>query len=314
MTTYVLTDQLDLIAGDFAKDISEFLGGNAECFVLASRARRHLWTALFEIAPGQARSGLVRFGFDADAVELIEWTLDDPPPMLWPVLRRCMPAAALPKGFYTRVAEHLRVRPRTGRVWVQIGAMDRNEWAASLALPPDVIERSVVSLMSGDVGRAEAVRDLWGMALDQPGRDRSNLRRAICEAANMEKLEALLRRAVQADQLPVAPTPDEPAIRRIETKRQLETYGHLLGNCMARSQGFGLRNRADAFFMWLGEAEGDVMVRCEKDHHMGWWRLAEARLKNNRRPSEHLRRKIACAFESVGVRDRPSLGDLLLAL
>ena len=315
MTIDNLKDQLDLIAGDFSEDISEFLGGGGvKPFVLACRARRALWLALIEVAPAQARSGLVRFGFDADPAELISWTFDVPPPMLWPVLRRCMPAAALPKGFYNQIAEHLRVRARTGRVWVQIGSMDRNEWAATLALPADLIERSVISLMSGNVGRAEAVSDLWRMALDQPGRDPSNLRRAICEAADTDKLEALLRRAVQADQLPVAPTPDEPAIRRIQTKRQLETYGHRLRNCMARSQSFGLRNRSDAFFIWMDEAEGDVMVRCEQDHHMGWWRLAEARLKNNRRPSEDLRRKIACAFESVGVRDRPSLGDLLLAL
>lgn len=316
MTIDNFTDQLNLIAGNFSKDISEFFSGHVEpfAFILAPRARRHLWLALIEISPAQARSGLVRFGFDADPAELVKWTFDNPPPMLWPVLRRCMPAAALPRGFYSQIAEHLWVRARTGRVWAQIGSMERNEWAATLALPAHLIERSVISLMSGNVGRAEAVSDLWGVALDQPGRDPSNLRRAICEAADTEKLEALLRRAVQADQLPIAPTPDEHAIRPILTKRQLETYGHRLRNCMARSQSFGLRNRSDAFFLWVDEAEGDVMIRCEQDHHMGWWRLAEARLKNNRRPSDDLRRKIACAFESVGVRDRPSVSDLLLAL
>ncbi|MDP3460484.1 MAG: hypothetical protein Q8S09_14540 [Hyphomonas sp.] len=192
--------------------------------------------------------------------------------------------------------------------------MERNEWAATLALPPDLIERSVITLMSGNVGRARAVHDLWGMVLDQPGRDPSNLRRAISKATDTDKLEALLRRAVQADQLPRAPTPSDPAIRPIETKRQLEAYGYMLQNCMRRSEGFGLRSRSDAFFIWMGEAEGDVMIRCEQDCHMGWWRLAEARLKRNRRPSDDLRRKIACAFEAVGVRDRPSVSDLLLAL
>lgn len=309
-----LADQIKLIAGEYADDISEFLGDRIECFALASRPRRHLWLALIETALPQAQSGLVRFGFDGKPAELIRWSFDAPPPMLWPVLRRCMPASVLPKGSYSRIVDHLKIRTRTGRVLVQTGAMERDEWAATLALPAELIERSVISLMAGNARRAEAVSDLWFMALDHPGRDASNLRRAICEAGDTEKLEALLRRAVQADHLPAAPTPDERAVRPILTKRELETYGHRLRNCMARSQGFGLRNRNDAFFIWADETEGDVMIRCEQDHNMGCWRLAEARLKSNRLPSEALRRDIACAFASVGIRDRPSLGDLLLAL
>jgi hypothetical protein len=289
------------------------LGGIVEPFVLASRARRHLWLALIEIAPAQARSGLVRFGFDADPRKLLDWVLDEPPPLLWPVLRRCMPAAALPKGFYSQIATHLRVRPRSGRVWLQGRSMLRNEWATTLALPPDLIEPSVIALMNGNIDRAEAVRDLWNLALDQ-GRDPSNLRRAICDASDMDKMERLLTRAVQADFLPVAPIPPEPSVRALRTRAELESAGRVMQNCMSRSGGFGLRRKSDAFFIWQGDPEGDVMVRCSQDHHLGWWRLAEIRLKNNRNPSEPLRRRIAEAFASVAVRDRPDVDSLLLAL
>ena len=314
MTTDNLTDQLDLIAGDFSKDIAEFLGGGGvKPFVLASRARRALWVALIEIAPAQARSGLVRFGFDADPQTLLNWVLDEPPPLLWPVIRRCMPAAALPKGWYSQIATHLRMRPRTGRVWLQGKSMRRNEWATTLALPPDLIEPSVIALMNGNIDRAEAVRDLWDLAQDQ-GRDPSNLRRAICDAKDMDRLENLLKRAVQADALPAAPIPAVPSVRALRTRAELETAGRTMHNCMSRSSGFGLRRKSDAYFMWLGDPEGDVMVRCSQDHHLGFWRLAEIRLKNNRNPSEPLRRRIAEAFASVAVRDRPDVDSLLLAL
>lgn len=311
MTIDNLADQVDLIAGEFSEDITEFLGGNVEPFVLASRARRHLWLALLDIAPAAARSGLVRHGWDAEPSTIINWVLEDCPLLLWAVLRRCMPAPALPRNWYFQLATQLRERPRTGRVLCQLGSMNRNELAVTLALPSDLIEPSVIALMRGNVTRAEAVRDLWSLALDQ-GRNPLDLRRAICDATDMDGLEGLLIRSVQGNLLPVAPVPDDPAVLPIRTARQLSHWGHSLRNCTRSRGGLSLRDRSHAFFIWLGDVEGDVMVRCAPDH-LGW-RIAEARLTANRPPSERLYRRIAAAFESVGVRHRPDLSDLLMAL
>lgn len=305
-----LQDQLDLIAGEFSCALSGLLGGQVEAFVLSPRGRRHLWLALIEISPAKSKSALIRFGWDADPATLINWVIDQPSPLLWPVLRRCMPAQALQKGWYSQIASHLSVRPRTGRVWCQVGSMRLRDWGASLALSPDLIERSVIGLMDGDERRAAAVNDLWALAVDN-GRDPSNLRQAICSAKDMIGLEAVLSRSVQADQLPLAPMPEEPAVLAIRTAKQLSAFGHQLRNCMARGRGsMGLRDRSHAFFLWRGEAEGDAMVRVTPDH-LGW-RLAEVRLANNKRPSSDLQRRIASAFGTVGVRDRPDLNDLLM--
>jgi hypothetical protein len=166
--------------------------------------------------------------------------------------------------------------------------------------------------MDGDERRARAVSDLWVLATSN-GRDPSNLRQAICAATEMTGLENLLARSVQADQLPIAPMPEEPALVPIRTAKQLSAFGHHLRNCMARTRGqVGFRDRSHAFFMWRGDAEGDVMLRVASDH-LGW-RLAEARLANNKRPSPGLQQRIVAAFETVGVRDRPDLNDLLMAL
>lgn len=312
MKPETLKDQVDLIAGDFADDLTEFLGGQFESFVLASRPRRHLWLALLDIAPSAAKSALVRFGWEAEPAELISWVLDEPTPSLWPVLRRCMPAPALRKGSYLQIALHLRARPRTGRVWCQVGAMRVADWAATLALSPDLIEPSVIALMDGDDRRARAVSDLWTLATDN-GRDRSNLRQAICAATDMCGLENLLARSVQADHLPASPMPDEPALLPIRTAKQLSAFGHQLKNCMGRTRGgIGFRDRSHAFFIWRDASEGDAMIRVVPDH-LGW-RLAEIRHANNRPPSAALHRRIADAFSAVAVRDRPDLNDLLMAL
>lgn len=312
MKPETLKDQVDLIAGDFADDLAEFLGGQFESFVLSSRSRRHLWLALLDIAPSAAKSALVRFGWKAGPAELIDWVLDEPTPLLWPVLRRCMPAPALRKGWYIQIARHLRVRQRTGRVWCHVGAMRVDDWAATLALSPYLIEPSVIALMDGDDRRARAVSDLWTLATDN-GRDPSNLRQAICAATDLIGLETLLARALQADQLPLAPMPAEPALLAIRTAKQLSGFGHQLRNCTARSRNsVGFRDRSHAFFMWRGEAEGDAMVRVVPDT-LGW-RLAEVRLANNKRPSEALYRRIVGAFETVKVRARPDLNEMLMAI
>lgn len=313
MTYCSLNDQAYLIAGNFSEDVAEFFNDQTHLFILSSRAHRHLWLALIDTAPAAAKSALVRFGFDADPLQLTRWVLDDAPPLLWPVLRRCMPAQALSKGWYVRIIEQLRARPRSGRVWCQVGQMGLNDWAVNLALPTVLIEPSVISLMAGNLDRAEAVRDLWNIALDQGG-EQTNLRRAICDAKDMESLERLLARFVQADHLPLAPVPDGSPVRPLRTKKELESAGRAMQNCMARAAGFGLRRKSDAFLMWLGDPEGDVMIRCSQDHHMGWWRLSEIRLRNNRPPSEGLRRRIAEAFASVAVRERPDVDSLLQAL
>lgn len=297
MNSETLKDQVDLIAADFSDDLSDFLGGQFEHFVLSSRPRRHLWLALLDISPAAAKSALVRFGWDAEPAELINWVLDEQTPLLWPVLRRCMPAAALRKGWYLQAARHLRIRPRTGRIWCHVGSMRLTDWAATLALSPNLIEPSVITLMDGDERRARAVSDLYALAVGN-GRDSSSLRQAICAATDMIGLETLLARSIQADQLPVAPMPDEAALLPIRTAKQLSTFGHQLRNCMARTRGsMGFRDRSHAFFMWRGEAEGDAMVRVAPDH-LGW-RLAEVRLANNRRPSPALYRRIADAFADV---------------
>lgn len=312
MNSENLKDQVDLIAGDFSDDISELLNGQLASLVLSPRPLRHLWLALLDLAPSAAKSALVRFGWDAEPAELVNWVLDDPTPLLWPVLRRSMPAQALKRGCYIQIVGHLRTRPRTARVWARMGAMRASDWAATLALSPSLIEASVITLMDGDERRARAVSHLYALAVGN-GRDPTNLRHAICAATDMIGLESLLSRSIQGDQLPIAPMPEEPALLVIHTAKQLSAFGHQLRNCMARTRGsIGFRDRSHAFFMWRGEAEGDAMIRVAPDH-LGW-RLAEVRLASNKRPSPALYHRVADAFETVGVRDRPDLNDLLMAL
>ncbi|WP_123288427.1 hypothetical protein [Brevundimonas halotolerans] len=305
-------DQIELIAGEYAEDIFQSFGGTVEPFLLSSRSRRHLWLALLEIYPSGAKSALVRFGFDAAPIRLIDWALETAPPLLWPVIRRCMPASVLSKGAYSQIASHLRARPRSGRVWLQMGTMTRRDWAAALALPDCLVEKSVLELMAGNEARALAVRDLWNLAIDQ-GRDPSNLRRAICTATSMDAVELIFTRSLSADQLPEAPVPSASQILPIRTKRSLMQHGQSMKNCMGRSfgAGFGVRSRNDAFFMWLGDPEGPAMIRLTYDID---WRLSEVKLTGNARPPDILYRRIVDAFSTVGVKDRPDVSDLLLAL
>lgn len=311
-SNHVHWDQVELIAGEYAEDIFEFFGGTVEPFLLSSRARRHLWLALLEIYPSGAKSALVRFGFDGCPAQLMDWVLEAAPSLLWPVIRRCMPASGLSKGTYSQIASHLRARHRSGRVWLQTGTMTRREWVAALTLPDCLVEKSVLALMAGNEARALAVRDLWNLAIDQ-GRDPSNLRRAICTSNSMEAVELILTRALQADRLPEAPVPSASQILPIRTKRALMQHGQSMKNCMGRSfgAGFGLRSRNDAFFMWLGDPEGPAMIRLTYD--IGW-RLSEVKLAENARPPDTLYRRIAEAFSTVGVKNRPDVSDLLLAL
>lgn len=257
-------------------------------------------------------SGLVRFGFDAPADALIDWVIDHPSPWLAAVLRRCMPKEPLPKGWYRKLHRQVVDRPRTGRVLCQTGQLSLPSIEAVLHLPACILERSVITLINGNVRRAEAVRELWQLALDR-GRDPSNLRRAICVAKSTEALETVLLRAIQADRLPVAPHPNFPELRRIGTAKELVSSGFEMKNCMAMARGpFGLRRPATSYFIWADPSEGPVMLSVCADQ-VGW-RLSEVRLARNKRPSDKLFRRIVDAFSQVGVRHRDEVSDLLLAI
>ena len=304
-------DQVELLAGEYADDLFEFLNGNMEPYILGARAQRHFWLCMLEANHATAKSALVRFGFDGPPHKIVDWVFASPPPLLWPVIRRCMPAANLPKGSYQRIATHLLERPRSGRVWLQSKNMSQKDWAAALALPGPLIETSVLRLMAGSKERACAVRELFHLSVDQ-GRDPANLRQAICNANDLEGLEAVLTRTVDADQLPVAPVPAVSQILPLRTKKALMQHGHFMRNCAARPfGGFGMRARGDAFYMWLGDPEGPAMVRLT--HDVGW-RLSEVKLAENARPPDSLYRRIVEAFATVGVKDRPDVTDLLMAL
>jgi len=307
-----IQDQLNFLAGDLADQVAVLLGDRADRFCVAPRARRHLWLALVEIAPSAAMSGLLRFGFDARPRDLIGWVIDYPSPWLWSLLRRCMPAEPLPAGSYLKLYAALDERPRTGQVLSQLGRQSIQGWATIFTLPPCLIEASIVRLIGSTPRRAEALGELWRLALDL-GRDPSNLRRALCSAKDTEAMEAVLAKAVQADQLILAPQPNRPEVKPISTAKELSGYGFALQNCMARRRGpFSLRPEATAFFIWNDEDEGPVMVSARTDH-VGW-RLVEVRRTRNGRPSDHLFRRIVDAFEGVGVRNRPDISDLLMAI
>lgn len=46
-SNHTYRDQVELLAGEYADDLFEFLGGNVE-FILATRARRHFWLCMLE--------------------------------------------------------------------------------------------------------------------------------------------------------------------------------------------------------------------------------------------------------------------------
>ena len=259
-------DQLNFLAGDLGPSMALLFGHQPQAFCVAPRHRRHLWLALTDIAPSAAQSGLVRFGFDAPADTLINWAIDRPSPWLAPVLRRCMPQESLPRGWYRRLHNEILDRPRTGRVLCQAGELSVLGIEAIFSLPASLVERSVITLVNGNVRRAEAVRELWQVALDR-GRDASNLRRAICMAKDTEALEMLLMRAVQADRLPVSPHPEVPELRKVGTAKELVSFGIELKNCMSQVRGpFGLRRPATSYFIWADPAEGSVMLSVCADH------------------------------------------------
>lgn len=313
-SNHTYRDQVALLAGEYADDLFEFLNGNMEPYILAARAKRHLWLAAMALSPGTAaaKSALVRFGWDADPTVLLSWIEDRPTPLLWPVLRRCMPAAALPEGFYRQIAARLQARPRTARVWLSLGSMPRQTWACTLALPDELIEPSVITLMNGNLARAEAVRELWALAMSQR-REPANLARAIRSAKNLDGLERLLTKAVDGDRLPVAPLPPSPEVRALKTAGELSKWAYRLGNCMRRSRAFAFRERTDAFFIWLAdEPDGPAMIRVARDQ--AGLRLAEVKVASNRKPSDRLYQQIVAAFASVNVPSRPSADDMLMAL
>lgn len=223
-----------------------------------------------------------------------------------------MPKGPLPAGSYRRLYEVTCRRPRSARTLSQIGEQRLQEIEVALTLPPPLVERPVLLLLAGNVARAKAVSELWHIALDR-GREPQNLRRAICKAKDGEALEAILTRAVQADLLPVAPHPTLPELSRIVTTKQLASSGFELKNCMAQSRGpFGLRRPSTAYFIWRDPSEGPVMLAVSADQ-VGW-RITDVRLARNKRPSDGLFERIAGAFSDVGVRVRPEVTDLLLAI
>lgn len=195
----------------------------------------------------------------------------------------------------------------------QIGEMDQATIAVILALPPDLVEKRLVALVDSDVRRARAIHALWLAALEQ-GRHPLDLRSAICRASDRSSLEALLTRAVQADQLPNGPCPTHPNIAAIKTAKDLSRFGHLMRNCTARTRGsFGLRDRNRAFFVWNDHSGvGPAMIAASSDQ-LGW-RLSEIKLAGNRPPPASMLLQIEEAFATVGIRARADLDDLLMAL
>lgn len=257
-------------------------------------------------------SALVRFGFDAPDQALMEWVIDEPSPGFASVLRRCLPPEPLPAGWYRRLHQAIVQRPRSARMLCQVGEMCLARVEVALTMPSVLVERSVLALAGDNVRRAKAISELWQVAIDR-GRDPHNLRRAICSAKDVEALEGLLTRAVQADLLPLAPHPTDPAIRCIKTAKELVSFGFELKNCMALARGpFGLRRPATSYFIWTDPKEGPVMLSVCADQ-VGW-RITEARLARNKRPSDRLFGQIASAFGQVGVRVRPEVSDLLMAI
>jgi hypothetical protein len=308
-----LIDQVELLAGEFAGDVVDLLGGRVSPFVNASRFRRHAWLSMLDISTGAARSAIVRFGFEGRPSDQLDWVAARTSPMFCGVLRRCMPPTSLPRGSYKALHDHLYHRPRSGRVMCQVGQIDREGLAVVLALPPAIVERRVLELMNGDLDRAKAVTTLWEIALELGHAHPADLRAAICRAQDCAALESLLAKAVLARELPVAPTPDDPDIVPIRTAKELSSYGFQLQNCARSRVSFGIRERGRAFFMWIGDdPQGPAMISVSPDQ-LGW-RLDEIRQKSNRRPPAYVLERIEAAFRPLGIRRRDDLAGMLFAI
>ena len=309
-----LIDQVELLAGEFAGEVVELLGGRVISFVNASRFRRHTWLSMLDISAGAARSAIVRFGFDGNPSDQLDWVATQTSFPFCSVLRRCMPPTSLPRGWYKALNDLLYCRPRSARVMCQVGQMDREGLAVVLALPPAIVERQVLELMNGDLDRAKAVTTLWEIALELGHAQPADLRTAICRAQDCAALGSLLAKAVLARELPLAPAPDDPDIVPIRTAKELSSYGFQLQNCMRRARGsFGLREPGRAFFIWLGDdPQGPAMISVSPDQ-LGW-RLDEIRQKSNRRPPAHVLERIEAAFRPMGIRRREDLAGMLFAI
>ncbi len=303
------TDAFQLLAGDFATDLSTLLNGDTDRFVFAPRGRRHLMLCLLDVAPSAMRSAMVRFGPDAGGDELMGWVLDRPASFLGPVLKR-LPAVALRKaGQYADLYAKLANRSRTGRALCHLGQLTQNTVDVVLNLPDALIEPKLVTII-GDPSRAKAVSQLFGMAVED-GYDVSNLTAALKAADDMPGIEGVLERAVLPDDLPLSPYPEHPDLRPITSAADLRKVGANFRNCLRHPFQSRMTPKGEnSYFCWSGTE--DAVVSVQKD--VRGWRLAEVKLVGNRRPSDVTMAEIVAMFRQVGVHHRSDPADLLLAL
>ena len=303
-----LADPLQLLAGPFTDQVATLLNGDVRSFVLADRARRHLWLSLLDMGGAAARSAIVRFGWCASTDDLIQW-VEGRAMCLRPLLKR-MPAQALKLGQYTALADRIRHRPRTGRVLSQLGQLDQRTVDVALALPNVVVEVGLIR-MAGNARQAEALSQLFEIAMGL-GRSDHGLAAALAAAPTWSAVEKIMEGAVLPETLLVAPCPEDPRIRPVATLSELRLLGSEFNNCLRslRRMPFG-HQKERAYFLWSGSER--VIVAVAKDP-VAAWRIDEARLADNEEPSHGTASEIVEAFKSVGIVARPDISELLMRL
>ena len=306
---YSASDAFNLLAGPFAEGLSDILQGDTQKFAFASRGRRQLLLCLFDCAPAQFRSAILRFGHDAPADQLISWALERSATLLKPVLKR-LPAVALANpGQYSDLHQKMLVRSRTGRVLCQFSCLSQTTVDVVLALPDPLIEQKLINNV-GTMKRATAVAQLFQMAVED-GSDVSNLGAALRTADDMQAVEGILERAVVPDRMPMSPYPDHPNIVPVTSAAALRKLGARFRNCLRHPFQFQTHTgEARSFFIWSGLEEAIVAVQRDARG----WRLGEVKLYANREPAQATMAEIVAAFRQVGVPHRPDPQDLLLSL
>lgn len=303
-----LIDSLDYLAGHFSESVASLLNGDVRPFVLDNRARRHLWLAILDQSEATAHSALIRFGWLANADDLVGWAAE------WAnVLRstfKRLPAQALLPGQYVALADRIRRRPRSARILNQLGQLDQRTIDIILALPDPLVEVSLIRMIDHP-SRAETLAQLFKIALSV-GRTEREVATALHSATNWAAVEKVMERAVMPEALPVAPCPSDARVQSITKLADLRRLGGEYKNCLRsfRRQPFGFQKEC-AYFLWNGTENAVIAVTRDV---IGSWRIDEVRLAGNEIPSPETEIAIEIAFSDVGIGSGPDTIDLLMRL
>lgn len=281
------------LAGEFAPEIAGLWPAPHAVFLTADAPRRHL--LCLRLARGSERhSAVVEAILHAPMKAAIAIAVDDAPPGLKRALEH-MGEIAWPRAAYLKLLD-LLVHPQAAKVLRHARLIEADQVGALASLPLAMLEAGGGKL-GLDPFQSQLAAEVHAGLSARDGEEAAQAAARRWGAAVTAKDALELMRQDLTPKMPPPPFVGTKRLRPISSQEELRDAALRYRNCL-RDYAYCCAQGRVAIYEWLGDPTAIVEIR--RDDLFGW-RLAQARLVDNRFAPEATRTAICEELRGIGV-------------